>query len=42
MDYGEAISAVRALGLKEDAQEQLLSGAARKVFKLDERVRALD
>ena len=37
MDYGEAIAAVRALELKEEAEEQLLSGAARKVFKLEER-----
>ena len=41
MDYGEAMQAVRALGLREEAEELLLSGAARKVFKLDERVRAL-
>jgi uncharacterized protein len=41
MDHGEAVAAVRTLGLKEEAVEQLLSGAARKVFKLDERVPAL-
>jgi len=32
LDYADAIAAVKALGLKPEAEELLLSGAARKVF----------
>ena len=38
MDHGAAIAAVKNLGLREDAEELLLSGAAKQVFKLDGRV----
>jgi len=32
LDYADAIAAVKAMGLKPEAEELLLSGAARKVF----------
>ncbi|HUY74590.1 MAG TPA: amidohydrolase family protein [Candidatus Dormibacteraeota bacterium] len=38
MDHGDAIAAVKNLGLREDAEELLLSGAAKQVFKLEGRV----
>jgi uncharacterized protein len=38
MDYADAIEALNALGLREEARDLVLSGAANKIFRLQDRL----